>query len=436
MREDGFEFDKWLMTTNQNFERPEDDGPVSVVSSGKLPASFLLVEAPAPTAAMQPVPDGGHNAKAPAELAMTAAMFAESKTTGYYLDKGQWMAVDPEKDKTGSVRLTFPYPTGVYNVTLLTVGENDGQSTYEVKVDDDVVGDFKCPLSTKMYEEGKDFSKSWKTIKITEGEMIGVSSTIGSADGQEYSRARWSAVMFRPADEATKIAAAPMLQQQANARPAAKSAAPAAVGSPTKASSDKVLQQPRQPDGDGTISVSGESKVWHKVTLTLNGPYAHEKDNKTNPFTDQRMTVTFTHSDGDSFVVPGYFAADGNAANSSAESGTSWRAHFAPNKAGNWNYKVSFTTGELAALNADAAATNVAPFDGKSGSLMIAASDKQGRDLRAQGRLQYVGKHYLQFAGSGKYFLKVGADAPETLLAYADFDNTVAGNPQKAPIKT
>jgi hypothetical protein len=296
-------------------------------------------------------------------------------------------------------------------------------------------------LCAKIYKrllmkKEKNFSKSRKTIKIAEGEIIGVSSTIGSADGQEYSRARWSAVMFRPADEATKIAAAPMLQQQANARPAAKSAVPAAVGSPTKASSDKVLQQPRQPDGDGTISVSGESKVWHKVTLTLNGPYAHEKDNKTNPFTDQRMTVTFTHSDGDSFVVPGYFAADGNAANSSAESGTSWRAHFAPNKAGNWNYKVSFTTGELAALNADAAATNVAPFDGKSGSLMIAASDKQGRDLRAQGRLQYVGKHYLQFAGSGKYFLKVGADAPETLLAYADFDNTVAGNPQKAPIKT
>lgn len=59
-----------------------------------------------------------------------------------------------------------------------------------------------------------------------------------------------------------------------------------------------------------------------------------------------------------------------------------------------------------------------------------------GRDLRALGRLDYVGKRYLQFAGTGQYFLKVGADAPETLLAYADFDNTIAGNPKKAPIKT
>ena len=45
------------------------------------------------------------------------------------------------------------------------------------------------------------------------------------------------------------------------------------------------------------------------------------------------------------------------------------------------------------------------------------------------------GKHYLQFAGSGEYFLKVGADSPETLLAYADFDGTVARKPQ-VPLHT
>ena len=45
-------------------------------------------------------------------------------------------------------------------------------------------------------------------------------------------------------------------------------------------------------------------------------------------------------------------------------------------------------------------------------------------------------KRYLQFAGSERYFLKVGADAPETLLAYADFDNTIAGRPSFAPLKT
>jgi hypothetical protein len=49
--------------------------------------------------------------------------------------------------------------------------------------------------------------------------------------------------------------------------------------------------------------------------------------------------------------------------------------------------------------------------------------------------LQYAGRHYLQFAGSGEYFLKLGADSPETLLAYADFDGTVARKPQ-VPLHT
>ena len=66
----------------------------------------------------------------------------------------------------------------------------------------------------------------------------------------------------------------------------------------------------------------------------------------------------------------------------------------------------------------------------------MAPSDKKGRDLRAHGRLRYVGKHYLQFAETGQYFLKAGADAPETLLAYADFDNTVAGKPDRVPLKS
>jgi hypothetical protein len=66
----------------------------------------------------------------------------------------------------------------------------------------------------------------------------------------------------------------------------------------------------------------------------------------------------------------------------------------------------------------------------------VARSEKRGRDFRAQGRLQYVGKHHLQFAGSKEYFLKAGPDAPETLLAYVDFDGTAAHKPDKAPLKT
>ena len=209
-----------------------------------------------------------------------------------------------------------------------------------------------------------------------------------------------------------------------------------AKSSPRKPLSNAPQQLPRQRNGDGKIQITGKLKQWHKVTLSLNGPYAHEQDNEPNPFTDYRMTVSFIHADGTQYVLPGYFAADGNAANSSAKSGTVWRVHFAPDKTGQWFYNVSFNQGKNTALVQDAASRPLAPFDDVSGSLRIDASDKQGRDLRASGRLQYVGKHHLQFAGSGRYFLKVGADTPETLLAYADFDNTIAGNPKKAPLKS
>ncbi|MDA1165219.1 MAG: DUF5060 domain-containing protein [Planctomycetota bacterium] len=213
-------------------------------------------------------------------------------------------------------------------------------------------------------------------------------------------------------------------------------AAESGSGSPTKPVSDRPLIQPRQSDGSDTIEISGELKTWHNITMTLDGPFAHEQDNEPNPFTDFRLEVEFTHANGGRYVVPGYFAADGNAANTSAESGTKWRVHFAPDTHGEWTWKVTFRRGRLAALDRESPAESITSLDGRSGTIRVSPTDRTGRDLRAQGRLQYVGKRYLQFAGSKRYFLKAGADAPETLLACADFDNTHAGNPRKAPLKT
>ena len=42
-------------------------------------------------------------------------------------------------------------------------------------------------------------------------------------------------------------------------------------------------EQPRQADGTGRVVISGELKQWHKVTLTLDGPFADERDNEPNP---------------------------------------------------------------------------------------------------------------------------------------------------------
>lgn len=190
-------------------------------------------------------------------------------------------------------------------------------------------------------------------------------------------------------------------------------------------------------DGHGEVFVSGEQKLWHNVTFNFSGPYASESDSAPNPFTDYRFEVEFTHETGSPrYVVPGYFAADGHAKDSSAEEGNYWRAHLAPDKVGTWTYVVRFRQGKNAAVADKASSVPVKPFDGVRGSFGVARSDKTGRDWRAHGRLEYVGERYLRTAGSGRYFLKAGADAPETLLAYADFDGTVAQKPKRAPLKT
>ncbi|WP_025865234.1 DUF5060 domain-containing protein [Prolixibacter bellariivorans] len=175
----------------------------------------------------------------------------------------------------------------------------------------------------------------------------------------------------------------------------------------------------REPD----VKVTGQLKQWHTVTLMITGPLVAEFS-ADNPFLDYRLEATFTNGNK-TYVVPGFFAADGNAAESGAVYGNKWEVRFCPDKTGTWNYKVSFVKGRNVAIadNADVKGEAVNP-NGFEGSFEIAPSDKKGRDFRAQGRLEYTGGHYLKFAGSGKYFLKAGADSPENFLAYAGFDDT------------
>lgn len=171
------------------------------------------------------------------------------------------------------------------------------------------------------------------------------------------------------------------------------------------------------------VEVKGQTKRWHKVTLQCAGPQTSENASP-NPFRDFRLNATFTHNrSGKKYVVPGYYAADGNAADTSAESGNIWHVHFSPDEVGKWNYELSFRKGPFISVSEFKKLGESANFfDGSKGSFEVTESDKSGHDFRAKGQLRYVGEHYLKFAGTGEYFLKCGADAPENLLAYVDFD--------------
>lgn len=167
--------------------------------------------------------------------------------------------------------------------------------------------------------------------------------------------------------------------------------------------------------------LTGELMQWHKITLGFDGMPTSETNNNENPFLKYRLDVAFTHETGKFHMVPGYYAADGNAANTGAMSGRVWLCHFAPDLTGTWTWKAYFLVGDNVSVTNQGKS---ASFDGATGSFNVTASDKTGSDLRAKGLLQYVGKHHLQFAGSGEYLLKAGTASPKNIFAYTDFDNT------------
>jgi Domain of unknown function (DUF5060) len=185
---------------------------------------------------------------------------------------------------------------------------------------------------------------------------------------------------------------------------------------------------PARSPGSGW-AIEGELRTWHRATLTFDGPQAGEQE-PSNPFRNYRLSVTFEH-EGRTVDAPGYFAADGNAAESGATSGSRWRVHFMPDAPGRWSYRASFRRGTDVALSENDAAGAAVPQDGITGSFVVEPSDKQPPDFRALGNLRHQGGHYLRLA-SGRPFLKGGADSPENFLAYEGFDDTDTSD---APIR-
>ncbi|MEL6676049.1 MAG: DUF5060 domain-containing protein [Bacteroidota bacterium] len=170
------------------------------------------------------------------------------------------------------------------------------------------------------------------------------------------------------------------------------------------------------------------------VVMDFDGPNTYEKASE-NPFLAYRLQVRFS-LDGQEFNVPGFYAADGNAAETGAEAGNVWRVIFTPPQAGTWQYAVSFRRGYRLALEDDPYLGDpIRPHDGKRGVITVREADEAAEGFAKSGRLQYQGNAYLHTA-DGKALLKFGANSPENFLAYADIDGTYAYDPEKSFIKT
>ena len=348
--------------------------------------------------------------------------------TSFFKEK-ESLVIGESNHHTAETKGVYNGSDGMYDLVFVAAGDDAGQTTFEVLVNGHTVGRFSAPLGKQRLEEGAQYLDLWENISLVGGDEVTVIARAGSEDGLKFSSGRWYGLLFIPMTKGKEVIGLAVSDFQQ----------PKTVTHNASSASERSEQSDSNnmgTDGDGTVAISGELKQWHKVTLTLDGPFASEANLHPNPFTDYRMTVIFTHESGfPTYKVPAYFAADGNAGESGASQGNKWRAHLSPDKIGKWSYHISFLQGAMVATADMPWMKTLTPYDGIEGSFVVAPTDKTGRDFRAKGRLEYVGEHYLQFKGSGDYFYKVGADAPETLLAYEDFDNTVAMKP-KVPLKS
>ena len=182
------------------------------------------------------------------------------------------------------------------------------------------------------------------------------------------------------------------------------------------------------PDEPGPLP---ERKLWHPLTLSFatavnTDETAHAPGQ--NPFLDYRLRVSFRHASGRRTVVDGFYAADGDAAESGATGGNVWQVRFTPGESGDWQWRAEFRQGPSIALNPLATGSVADPaVDGAIGVFRVGAADPDAPGFLGKGRLAYVDAPYLRCA-NGEWFLKSGAGGPENFLAYDGFDGTT-GNP-------
>ncbi len=190
---------------------------------------------------------------------------------------------------------------------------------------------------------------------------------------------------------------------------------------------ESIVIQQHFDDVEATIlpenSDNGVHKQWHTVELDFEGPQTSETA-ELNPFTDYRLLVEFTHEESN-YLIRGFYAADGDAANTSATAGNVWRVRFSPDQVGKWSYKASLTTGAGIAVSRNVSDGQAVTLDNSSGEFEVFSSDAVGEDFRAtdRGRLGFKG-HNFYFENSGKYWLKGGSNSPENMLGYVGFDDT------------
>lgn len=183
------------------------------------------------------------------------------------------------------------------------------------------------------------------------------------------------------------------------------------------------------------IVFSQNTNIQYKPVIFDFKVEATNETSSINPFTDYRLNVTFFH-DNYQYKVPGFYAADGNAANTGAESGGIWRVIFTPPYSGEWTYSVSFTKEKNIAIENDPyVGIPIKAHHGSTGIFTVNPPDKNAEHFERSGAVIYNNSRYL-YTQNGEPILLFGTNSPENFLAYQDFDNTYSSDPDKNFLKS
>ena len=145
----------------------------------------------------------------------------------------------------------------------------------------------------------------------------------------------------------------------------------------------------------GKLGNVGTFSKWSKVEVVFQGPKSRGTNVSHNPFKNI-VRVSFIAPNGRTYLVPAFYDGDGRG----GLNGTVWKVRFSPDEVGTW----TFTS-----MSED---TNLNNYQG---SFVVDPVQGGAQYFAKWGRLEYVGSHYLKFR-NGSYWLKGGADEPESFL--------------------
>ncbi len=201
MREDGFEFDKFILTKDKYF-KPVGTG-IEVVANGPLPKPYPVVASPIKQKSYFET----ISVSLPGNKWISAQQFP-SLGTDFYTHGDRWLAINPKTHKEAITSTAFNFESGKYDVVFVGVGENDGSSTFQILLNDKEIGTYQPKPTPKMFEEGKEYNALWKNIEIKKGDKITVYAKVGT-DGKEFTRGRWAGIVFTPVGKGKSIQNAP-----------------------------------------------------------------------------------------------------------------------------------------------------------------------------------------------------------------------------------